>query len=65
MSEPVRRILPVFILALVVHGCAGDGTGLFMCGDGMTDATEECDDGNAADGDGCSSTCFTERRSYV
>jgi cysteine-rich repeat protein len=28
-----------------------------QCGDGAVDAGEECDDGNAADGDGCSSTC--------
>jgi cysteine-rich repeat protein len=31
------------------------------CGDGNLDpATEECDDGNLADGDGCSSTCKKE-----
>ncbi len=28
-----------------------------FCGDGNTDFLEECDDGNTADGDGCSSTC--------
>jgi len=27
------------------------------CGDGVIDAGEFCDDGNTADGDGCSSTC--------
>jgi cysteine-rich repeat protein len=31
------------------------------CGDGFSDpAAEECDDGNTADGDGCSSTCLLE-----
>ncbi|MFZ4579585.1 MAG: fibrinogen-like YCDxxxxGGGW domain-containing protein [Myxococcota bacterium] len=27
------------------------------CGNGLLDANEECDDGNNADGDGCSSVC--------
>ncbi len=33
-----------------------------MCGDGTTDpnTTEQCDDGNTADCDGCSSTCQDE-----
>jgi cysteine-rich repeat protein len=35
--------------------CAG-GT----CGDGVVNVGEECDDGNMADGDGCSSTCAEE-----
>jgi cysteine-rich repeat protein len=31
------------------------------CGDSnLEDASEECDDGNAANGDGCSSTCWLE-----
>ena len=25
-----------------------------VCGDGLVAGSEECDDGNAADGDGCS-----------
>jgi fibro-slime domain-containing protein len=31
-----------------------------VCGDGMIGSTEECDDGNGASGDGCSSTCEKE-----
>jgi uncharacterized repeat protein (TIGR03806 family) len=31
-----------------------------FCGDGETDAGEECDDGNLTEGDGCSSTCELE-----
>ena len=31
-----------------------------MCGDGKVGATEECDDGNTASGDGCSPTCTNE-----
>ncbi len=30
------------------------------CGDGNLDASEMCDDGNAVDGDGCSSSCEME-----
>ena len=30
------------------------------CGNGITSSTEECDDGNTSDGDGCSSTCLVE-----
>jgi len=30
------------------------------CGDGLTEAAEECDDANATDGDGCSSVCLSE-----
>jgi len=32
-----------------------------MCGNGMVDTGEQCDDGNTASGDGCSSTCTTEQ----
>jgi cysteine-rich repeat protein len=30
------------------------------CGDGVHDSTEVCDDGNALDGDGCSSDCMSD-----
>ncbi len=33
------------------------------CGDGVVDTGEECDDGNANSGDGCSSTCSVEASS--
>jgi cysteine-rich repeat protein len=29
----------------------------FVCGDGVTDVCEECDDGNNIDGDGCEADC--------
>ncbi|OGP58118.1 MAG: hypothetical protein A2V67_05535 [Deltaproteobacteria bacterium RBG_13_61_14] len=32
-----------------------------FCGDGTVNGPEECDDGNAGDGDGCSSSCLIER----
>lgn len=31
-----------------------------VCGNGMIQSGEQCDDGNTASGDGCSSTCQTE-----
>mgnify|MGYP001570749475 CR=1 FL=1 len=31
-----------------------------VCGDGLVRATERCDDGNVAPGDGCSATCSVE-----
>ncbi|MCP4250575.1 MAG: DUF4215 domain-containing protein, partial [bacterium] len=31
-----------------------------FCGDGILDRDEECDDGNNADGDGCSVDCLIE-----
>ncbi len=31
------------------------------CGDGVLDPSEECDDGNNVNGDGCSSSCMTEK----
>jgi cysteine-rich repeat protein len=31
-----------------------------VCGDGFLDEDEECDDGNSAEGDGCSSVCQVE-----
>ena len=32
------------------------------CGNGLLDGNEQCDDGNVADGDGCSATCQLEPR---
>lgn len=32
-----------------------------VCGDGIVTAPEQCDDGNRADGDGCSSQCIIDR----
>ena len=31
-----------------------------VCGDGLIEGSEQCDDGNAEAGDGCSATCQTE-----
>jgi cysteine-rich repeat protein len=53
----------VFILllaALTAAVTAPDAIAL-VCGDGIPDASEECDDGNNASGDGCSAVCTVER----
>jgi cysteine-rich repeat protein len=53
----MRAVLPVLVI-LALWGCAEDGS--LMCGDGILDVYEECDDGNTVDGDGCSSVCEIE-----
>jgi cysteine-rich repeat protein len=42
----------------IVEPAAGPGDP--NCGNGAVDANETCDDGNVADGDGCSAMCETE-----
>ena len=62
------RIHLLASLALVVPACAGDitspgggGPGGAVCGNGVVETGEQCDDGNMAAGDGCSATCQTEQ----
>jgi cysteine-rich repeat protein len=38
----------------------GDACDLLSCGNGIRESAEECDDGNQADGDGCSEICELE-----
>ncbi len=42
--------------------CLPQGTSTYdaICGDGVIGVAEDCDDGNASDGDGCSSICLRE-----
>lgn len=39
---------------------SGEGVAPILCGNGKPDPGEQCDDGNTASGDGCSSQCLTE-----
>ncbi len=39
-------------------GISGGGTA--VCGNGIVELSEQCDDGNTSNGDGCSSTCTIE-----
>ena len=41
-------------------GTGGTGGSTFVCGDGVINTGEECDDGNSADADGCSPACAIE-----
>ena len=38
----------------------GNNTSPAVCGDGVVEGSEACDDGNTADDDGCSGTCQQE-----
>jgi spore coat protein H len=38
-------------------GCRWDCQAIIVCGDGIRDETEQCDDGNAIDGDTCNNGC--------
>ena len=40
--------------------CGDDTTGRQVCGNGLLDPGEVCDDGNAVSGDGCNATCTSE-----
>ncbi len=54
-------------ICLVYAACSGspghpvDGGDPPACGDGVLDPGEQCDDGNASDGDGCDRTCMPDR----
>lgn len=45
--------------ALAATACSDDGEA-DLCGNGVQDPGESCDDGNTADGDGCDQTCVVE-----
>lgn len=45
-------------------GVCDQGFCIAACGDGIKDQIEECDDGNFASNDGCSSSCALEARSW-
>ena len=44
-----------------IYYCVGFNALKEECGNGVIQGDEECDDGNAIDGDGCSSTCQLEQ----
>ncbi|TVQ97277.1 MAG: DUF4215 domain-containing protein [Deltaproteobacteria bacterium] len=50
------------LLAMVfAMGCGDDGpSGPVLCGNGIVQGDQECDDGNRRDGDGCSRFCRVE-----
>lgn len=67
MNAPAPRLIAmtVAVLTLLWLSCVPDQVMIErnadpVCGDGQVQGTEQCDDGNTADGDGCSSICVTE-----
>ena len=46
------------LIACLLVACGS--TSKAVCGDGLVDPGEQCDDGNVASGDGCSSSCTRE-----
>jgi cysteine-rich repeat protein len=52
MENGDNAIIPNYVLDVVYTP--------IVCGDNIVAGTEQCDDGNTVDGDGCSSTCVLE-----
>src|SRR3954449_11455497 len=48
------------VVAVLAAGLLGTPAHALICGDGVLDALEQCDDGNVVDGDCWSSTCQYE-----
>jgi cysteine-rich repeat protein len=54
---PGTRALPLVTLLAVLAGAGLIASAHAACGDGVVDPGEQCDDGNALDGDGCDGNC--------
>jgi cysteine-rich repeat protein len=58
MRHHPRHLLALLSAGLLLlTACPGTES---ECGNGSREGTEQCDDGNTANGDGCSSSCTTE-----
>ena len=65
IEVPVFQNTPIFLFVDGYGGTSGDYTldveiSLAVCGNGVAELPEVCDDGNNTDGDGCSATCTLE-----
>ena len=60
-----RALTSAEILQMYTKGLAGEGYCGAVCGNGVLEPGEQCDDGNTVNGDGCSATCQTENRPPV
>ncbi len=58
-APPVGTTFGPLLIMLLCFTCAQVSAGQ-LCGNAMLDITEDCDDGNNDDGDGCSRTCEIE-----
>ena len=68
-AVPVNRVVcspPTPNCNPTTGGCQAAVPGSSVCGDGSVSSNEQCDDGNTADGDGCSSRCLCDsNREFV
>jgi len=55
-----RSFVSALFLSLALGACGQNNGDLPECGNGLTEVSEQCDDGNTQDGDGCSSLCEEE-----
>ena len=67
-----RSVLVMVLGSLVMWGCGDDsssgsgggGDGDVLCGNGVVESGEVCDDGNTSGGDGCSADCTQVETGY-
>jgi cysteine-rich repeat protein len=61
-SHGIRKAALGVVAAAILAGPLGAWAqdAAYTCGDGTLDADEQCDDGNASDGDGCRADCLVE-----
>jgi cysteine-rich repeat protein len=62
----VPRLIPLLLLAALSRAAGADDVADDdtesepVCGNGQIEGTEECDDGNSREHDGCDAACQTE-----
>jgi len=61
----IKRVLLLVVVGLFLFAFSVFGQQIIVCGDGILNQTEQCDDGNNLDGDGCSSICTEERHTLL
>lgn len=58
--KALNYILIAVCVAAISAGCGGGSSKSSSCGNGIMEASEQCDDSNLASGDGCSQVCSVE-----
>jgi len=65
LDSPLQDDIVAFLRAQMTGAKFGEGSGGLavgaLCGNGVVDPGEECDDGNTVSGDCCSAACFFEQ----